>query len=147
MFITYYSLPDRVPHVPEECFAGGGYQKFSSSNIVLNVNKNNSNEKIVAKHLVFGGRKADPLREDTEFSVMYLFCVNGVYANSRKEARFILNKGIFRKQSYFCKMEWYFMDQSRNKIKVDSKKASVTSRKILSVILPVLEQEHWPVIK
>jgi hypothetical protein len=27
LFITYYQLPDRVPHVPEECYTGGGYQR------------------------------------------------------------------------------------------------------------------------
>ena len=35
LFITYYPSPDKVPHVPEECYAGGGFQKISQSNITL----------------------------------------------------------------------------------------------------------------
>ena len=26
LFVTYYGRPDRVPHVPEECYTGGGFQ-------------------------------------------------------------------------------------------------------------------------
>lgn len=37
LFITYYGLPDRVPHVPEECYTGGGYQNLGSEGITLEI--------------------------------------------------------------------------------------------------------------
>jgi hypothetical protein len=27
LFITYYELPDKVPHVPEACYTGSGFQQ------------------------------------------------------------------------------------------------------------------------
>ncbi len=38
LFVTYYRLPDRVPHVPEECWTGGGYQKLGSEAVTFKIN-------------------------------------------------------------------------------------------------------------
>ena len=37
LFITYYGKPDRVPHVPEECYTGGGFQQLASNSVQFNV--------------------------------------------------------------------------------------------------------------
>ena len=39
LFITYYPLPDKVPHVPEECYAGAGFQKITQTSVILNLGK------------------------------------------------------------------------------------------------------------
>jgi hypothetical protein len=54
LFITYYKLPDRVPHVPEECWTGGGYQKLRSEAVIFEISNNaDFKAKIPAKYIVF----------------------------------------------------------------------------------------------
>ena len=144
VFITYYKLADRVPHVPEECYTGGGYQKMTSDSIMLEVNGSIVSTQIPARQLVFASTKSNYWKANTKFSVFYLFNVNKKYANSRDQARTILNENIFGKSSYFCKIEWNFLTKSGMRTNPDSKQAIAASQKLLNVILPILEKEHLP---
>jgi hypothetical protein len=148
LFITYYGLSDRVPHVPEECHTGAGHQRLTSDSVIFEINKNNTIRKIPARYLVFAGTSTNYWSMDTRFPVLYLFNVNGSYANSRDEARFALNKSIFSKYSYFSKVEWKFFNIRFGKPVYPAKEEAITaSKKLLSVILPILEKEHWPILK
>jgi len=142
LFITYYQLPDRVPHVPEECWTGGGYQKLRSENVTLKI-KNNANfeAEIPAKYLVFGPAKANLWQSNIRIPNLYFFRVNGQYAGGREEARIALNKNLFSKYSYFCKVELVF---NRSSVTPSKEEAVSAGEKLLAVILPILEQEHWP---
>jgi hypothetical protein len=142
LFITYYQLPDRVPHVPEECYAGGGFQRLASDSVTLEISNNAGFErKLQGKHLVFGNTKANLWQRGEKFPVLYLFKVNGEYAASREEARIALNKNLFRKSSYFCKVEMVF---NQTLIPPNKEQAIKAGEKLLAVILPVLETKHWP---
>jgi hypothetical protein len=148
LFITYYNLPDRVPHVPEECYTGGGHQKLTSDSVTFEIDNKGGVEKIPATYLVFASTNSNYWGMDTKFPVLYLFNVNESYANSREEARFALNKNIFSKYSYFSKVEWKFFSIRFNKPVYPSKEEAIAaSQKLLSVILPILEREHWPIGK
>lgn len=142
LFITYYRLPDRVPHVPEECWTGGGYRKLRSEGITFEVTDTVGFEaSIPAKYLVFGPQRASLWRDRERIPNLYFFRVNGQYAGSREQARIALNKNLFGEYSYFSKVEVVF---NRSSV-VPSKEAAVgASEKLLSVILPILEREHWP---
>ena len=96
---------------------------------------------IPGRYLLFGASAGNVLQGGGQFPVLYLFRVNGEYAGSRDDARMALNKNIFGKHAYFCKIELVF-----NQGYVAPAKAAATeaSEKLLSVILPILEQEHWP---
>lgn len=146
LFITYYDLPDRVPHVPEECYTGGGNQRLASDSVTFEINKKEGGvKKIPARYLVFASTNSNYWGMDTKFPVLYLFNVNEVYANSREDARFALNKNIFSKYSYFSKVEWKFFNIRFGKATYPGKEEAITvSQKLLSVILPILEKEHWP---
>jgi hypothetical protein len=162
LLITYYKLPDQVPHVPEECYTGGGYQRLSSDAVTLEVNKDGAvqhqkdislhsvlaPEKIPAKYLIFASKDSGyrQLAGAAKFPVLYFFSVNGEYKGSREDARLALNKNIYSKYSYFCKLEWKFFNV-RFGAAVHPKKeeAIVASQKLLGVILPILEREHWPI--
>jgi len=147
LFITYYGIPDKVPHVPEECYTGGGHQRLTSDGVIFEINVNNIMRKIPARYLVFASTNSDYWGMDTKFPILYLFNVNKVYANSRDDVRFTLNKNIFSKYSYFSKVEWKFFNNRFNKPMYPSKKeAIIASQKLLSVILPILENEHWPLL-
>lgn len=142
LFITYYRLPDRVPHVPEECWTGGGYQKLRAEGIKLEINDNVSfKASIPAKYLVFGPKKASLWQSGVRIPNLYFFKVNGQYAGSRQEARMALNKNLFGKYSYFCKVELVF---NRSSAALSKTAAIAAGEKLLTVILPVLEKNHWP---
>ena len=141
LFITYYQLPDRVPHVPEECYTGGGYQRLISEAVTFDVRESDFNRKIPGKYLVFVRADTNLWQRGDKFPVLYFFNVNGVYASSREEARLVLNKNLFQKSAYFCKIELVFNRQPAAPTKKDLVAAS---QKLLSVILPLLEKKHWP---
>jgi len=139
LFITYYKLPDQVPHVPEICYLGGGYQQLVSESVVFEINRATGKEKIPGRYIVFTNPNPAYLRPAEKLVVLYLFNVNGVYADSRQNARLVLNKNIFGKYSYFCKVELVF------KFTVPAKQEAIMAgQRLLSVVLPVLEAEHWP---
>jgi hypothetical protein len=146
LFITYYELPDKVPHVPEECYMGSGFQRLASDSVVFRV----GTQKVPAKCLVFTGTDSDYWQKSKKFPVLYFFKVNKDYVNSREDARFVLNKNIRSKHSYFCKVEWKFFnagfgaERQGMSIYPDKEEAVTASQKLLSVILPILEKEHWP---
>lgn len=143
LFITYYELPDRVPHVPEECYTGGGYQKMTSEAVTFALNTPVFKEEIPVRYMIFGkaGHTFRRLLASTKFPVVYLFKVNGLYGNSREDARIALNKNIFGKYSYFSKIELVFNQKA---VSPDKEETLEAGKKILSLILPVLESEYWP---
>ena len=145
LFITYYDLPDHVPHVPEECYVGAGNRMLESNNLIFELKKANSIEKIQAKQLLFGSTNQNYWQTTSKFPVFYIFNVNGTYANSKDETRVILNKAVLRKFSYFCKIEWFFLTGSGRRTCPSKEEVLGAGQKLLNVILPVLEREHWPV--
>ena len=142
LFITYYPLPDRVPHVPKECWSGGGYQRLRSEEVKLHIDHTtDAKVHIPAKYLVFGPKNAMLWQSSVRIPNIYFFRVNGQYAGSREQARIALNKNLFGKRSYFSKVELVFNAGST----APNKKESIgASEKLLAVILPILERKHWP---
>jgi len=142
LFITYYPLPDRVPHVPEECWTGGGYQRLGSEDVTLHVSGNAGFEASVpAKYLVFGPKSSNLWQSSAQIPNVYFFKVNGDYAGGREDARLALNKNLFGRYSYFSKVEMVFNTSS---IPPTKEEAVAAGQKLLSVILPILEKKHWP---
>lgn len=141
LFVTYYELPDRVPHVPEECYSGSGYQRLATDSVTFRITCPDLPSEIRGKYLVFGTTKTDFLQSSREFQVLYLFKVNGEYAGSRDEARIVLNKNLFGRYSYFSKIELAFNQALAAPTKQEAIEAS---EKVLGAILPILEKDHWP---
>jgi len=146
LFVTYYGLPDRVPHVPEECYTGSGHQQLTSENETFEVNNEGNKVKIPVRSLVFGKINSNYWQSSTKFSISYFFKVNGDYTNSREDTRFALNKNISGKHSYFSKVEWKFFNNSGfgGEAYPTKDEAIKASQKLLTIIVPVLEKEHWP---
>lgn len=140
LFITYYPSPDKVPHVPEECYTGSGFQQFSSSNVALIID-GNTKRKISAQYLVFGDSNSEQWLDNRNFPVLYFFRVNGEYASGREDVRRALNKNFYRKSSYFSKIELAFNQTAPAPNKDETIQAA---QSLLNEILPLLEQEYWP---
>jgi len=141
LFITYYELPDRVPHVPEECYTGSGYRRLTTDGVAFQAGAPGPIQSIPGTYLLFGASAGDVLQGGGQFPVLYLFRVNGEYAGNRDNARLALNKNLFSKHAYFCKIELAF---NQGHIAPAKAAAVEASERLLSVVLPILEQEHWP---
>ncbi len=142
LFITYYGSADKVPHVPEECYAGSGFEQLSSDSVTLTIdNGDGFQRKIPAKELIFADKNSDPGSGSRQFPVIYFFRVNNSYSGGREQTRIALNRSIFQKYSYFSKVELAF---NCSKKAPDKEQAVKAAENLMSVILPVLENEHWP---
>lgn len=146
LFITYYELPDKVPHVPEECYTGGGFQRLSAESLGLTIDRNRTNQEVPVRCVTFSGTSSSAVfGAESQFLVLYVFRVNGEYAGERGSARMLLNKGILSKRLYFSKVEWKFYGHRSGRVVFSEKQEAIAaSEKLLGVILPVLEGEHWP---
>ena len=145
LFITYYTgNPDMVPHVPDECYVGSGNQRDTGGTVTIDVPRADGSQKLSFQHVVF--KNVDPQSMTTEtFSVEYFFHANGDYCSNRTETRLKLGSNWFSKYSYFCKVEWKFYGTgSFGLIYPDKDQTLQASQKLMKVLLPELEQNHWP---
>ncbi|MBN2271133.1 MAG: hypothetical protein JXN61_10995 [Sedimentisphaerales bacterium] len=144
LFITYYPLADRVPHVPEECYVGAGHQLLASEEVEYTIVHNGAEENIKGTHLIFQRKSSNYWGFDEKFSAFYLFSVNGGYAGSRNSARLALNKSVFSRHCYFSKVEWSFSTGSGTSSYLEEDEARKAGEQLLGVMLPILEGKHWP---
>lgn len=142
LFITYYTgNPDMVPHVPDECYVGGGNEFKSKQTLSLDLPEQG---KIGFQSVQFIHMSQDGMHDSSEFSVQYFFHANGKYCQSRTDTRTTLFDW-FSKYSYFCKVEWKFFGRdSFGDVYPDQDQTLAASEKLLAVLLPELEKNHWP---
>lgn len=142
LFITYYTgNPDMVPHVPNECYVGGGNELVGGQTLSVELPEKG---KIGFQYVRFRQTNQNSLQGAVDFSVQYLFHANGKYCESRTETRTTLFDW-FSRYSYFCKVEWKFYGQdSFGLIFPDKEKTLESSAKLLAVLLPEMEKNHWP---
>lgn len=141
LFVTYYRLPDRVPHVPEECYTGGGYRRLDTEPVTLRTGPPDAPRDIPGRYLVFESSGTTLLAGPARFPVLYLFRVSGEYAGSRDAARMALNRNIFSRYAYFCKVELVFNQAFTPPTRAVTVAAA---EKLLTMVLPLLERDHWP---
>lgn len=147
LFITYYTgNPDQVPHVPEECYLGGGKILTElPKELNFDVTVNGKQQTVSARWLSIGSKSQDIFQGDSTFGVLYFFKVNGVYAGNRDAARRVMQTNFFSKYSYFSKVEWFFFNRAGAASVYPSKEqANEASQKFLRILLPILENDHWP---
>jgi len=145
LFITYYTgNPDMVPHVPDECYVGGGNVLVSTQTLDVDVERQIEPQSISFQYALFGRTDKNTLKEE-KFSVQYLFHANGRYHGSRTDTRLALGSNWRSKYSYFCKVEWKFYGfDAFGLVYPDQEQTLEASGELLSVLLPELERNHWP---
>ena len=147
VFVTYYTgNPDMVPHVPDECYAGGGNTRLAGyvDSASLHRDGIQTAQTIAYQNILFGGGDT-LLTTDIKFYVCYLFHANGEYSGSRTETRKILGQNFLSKYSYFSKVEWQFYGiDAFGRVYPDRQQVIQASEKLLQVLLPELERDHWP---
>lgn len=145
VFVTYYTgNPDQVPHVPEACYTGGGNQVENSSLVSINigdVNMPEVPEKISATALTFTRKSSEIWQASSEFSVIYFFKVNGTYKGNRTGVRVALGD-LTSEHSYFSKVELKFFNAKG--LYPDRQQTVEAAGRLLNILLPILEKNHWP---
>lgn len=137
LFVTYYTgQPDQVPHVPEECYSGGGYEIQREDILEVPVSVQGKTIKVPFKVLTMDAR-AD-LREKR--TVIYTFHANGQFCADRNAVRTVVAAPA-EKYAYFSKMELTFGVNNA----LPTREAAIESgKRFIRQVVPLLLDEHWP---
>jgi hypothetical protein len=138
LFITYYTgTRDQVPHVPEVCYVGGGYQIEDEWFVDVPVPELGPDEQVTAKVLQF--RRPRFVKQGKKI-VMYLFHTNGQFCPDRMCTRLALSDPSHR-HAYFSKVEMTF---GTPQVLPTREQAIAAGKRFFRVILPVMVRDHWP---
>lgn len=137
LFVTYYTgQPDQVPHVPEECYSGGGYEIQREDILEIPVTVQGKAVQVPFKVLTMDARS--DLREKR--TVIYTFHANGQFCADRNAVRTVVADPA-EKYAYFSKLELTFGVNDA----LPTREASIESgRRFIQQVVPLLLDEHWP---
>ena len=136
LLVTYYSGgQDLVPHTPDVCFLGTGYEPAQP----------HENRKIEVRSLPAESAMV-PIRVCTfvrtsvfqhkKHSVVYTFFCNGRAVCTRTDVRLLINNPT-NTYAYFSKVEVSFPRATRAQ-NIEG------AQKLFERLLPVLRRDHWP---
>jgi len=136
LFITYYTGGrDLVPHVPDECMLGAGYQPAQAhENEDLTLPALQRTLPSLPVRVCTFVRTA--IHNHAKLTVVYTFAVNGTFAATRNGVR-LLTADPRNKHAYFSKVELSFPGATREQ-------SVHGARKLLETVLPVLLRDHYP---
>jgi len=138
LFITYYTgEPDKVPHVPEVCYQGGGSLVEKREDTEMSIlGKSGKTESIPIRVLEMN---MPGLMSQESRTVIYFFGVNGDYLKDRNEVRRRLNN-LRDRYAYFSKVEVSFINSRPG----DSEILAAAMERFCQKLLPILWEDHWP---
>ena len=97
------------------------------------------------RSLVFLSEGKNVWDRDYQYGVVYFFKVNGSFAAGREETRAAMGRNLAGKYSYFSKVEWKFYGNAGGRVlRAEQEDIQKASEKLLGVLLPILEEDHWP---
>jgi hypothetical protein len=142
VFVTYYTgKPDLVPHVPDECYLAGGYDKISEATVRVPVpGVGVPGDEIAVRVLEFRARTAGFSAGPPETAtVMYFFHANGDCVTTRNEVRLSM-ANPFERSAYYAKIEVTFNNGAARA----GKAASVAALgPLLARLMPQLLADHF----
>ncbi len=149
LFVTYYTgKPDMVPHVPDECFRAGGYNKLRAYTAPVNaVGVGAPDDEIAVRVVDF---EASPGRSlsgsSARLSVLYFFHANGTYVTTRNGVRAnALNP--FQRYAYYAKIEMSFFAGNGRGGNASAEESLAAAGPLLEALLPVLFEDHFDLDK
>ena len=136
LFVTYYSGGrDKVPHTPDECYLGSGYQPTQPhENRNIEVAGIDGDGATVPIRLCTFGKTA--VFQRAERTVVYTFHCNGRFVATRTGVRLLIND-LSETYAYFSKVEVSFPRATR----VQSVEGAAV---LFGSVLPKLIENHWP---
>jgi len=150
VFITYYTgKPDPVPHVPDECYLAGGFDRDSASyEIKLRVPGIGApDDELPVRIVQFRSRSASlrnpgqPAEEEL-LTILYFFHTNNRYVASRNGVRLALGN-IWERYAYYAKFEIRFADRLMGRpASLDESREALVP--LLQVLVPIILEDHFP---
>ncbi len=138
LFVTYYTgSADTVPHVPDDCYRGSGFDVVSETQDSITITAG-GREVVVPLHIL-EFRKARQFIEQRSRIVIYTFHANGQFRNDRTAVRLVLGS-LSERYAYHSKLE-LSMDLDARTTKAQ---AIASLKEFCRVVTPVLLEEHWP---
>lgn len=142
-FVTYYTgKPDLVPHTPDVCYRGSGYEITKTGNPTLELQDAESEPLSVPARAVTFVKSS--VKYNEEFTVVYTIHCNGKFVNTRTDVRWRLANPA-HKGAYYCKVEVSFgREGSKHRRNAGREETIQAAEKFLARFLPVLLRDHLP---
>ncbi len=136
LFVTYYTgQPDLVPHTPDACYLGRGYQPAQAhENLDLKLETPIDGIDVVPVRVLTFIKTA--VHKHETISVVYTFHCNGRFVATRNRVRILVND-LSVSHAYYSKVEVSFMRATREQ---NLRGAA----KLFARVLPLLLRNHWP---
>ncbi|MHC5111854.1 MAG: hypothetical protein ACYTHJ_18465 [Planctomycetota bacterium] len=136
LLVTYYSGgSNNVPHVPDECFLGSGYQPVQKhENVKADVPTLPAALREVPVRI--GTFTTTSVHDNRQISVAYTFFCNGEFVCTRNAVR-LLTQNPFNHHAFFSKVEVTYPRASRSE-------NLAGTEKVFRYALPLLVRDHWP---
>lgn len=134
LLVTYYTGGhDLVPHVPDVCYLGAGYEPLESDHLDLSLPSLRASEPVPVRVLTF---QKSSIHDFRRTNVIYTFHCNGTFTATRTGVRRRIHDP-HAVHAYFCKVEIGFPAAGRE----DSIRGA---ERLLDRLLPVLLRDHLP---
>ncbi len=142
VFVTYYTgQPDKVPHVPEDCWIAAGAERVGVETVKVPVaGVGATQDEVPVRVVLFRTRRPEGAAEGGLATVMYVFLTNGGFATTRDEVRWALTRDLFQRYAYYAKVELSFSSAAGVRAGRDASLAALPP--LLERLLPVLLQDH-----
>lgn len=142
LFVTYYTgQPDLVPHTPDQCYLGAGYEIVEKGNRTLDLHGADGELlRVPVRAVTF---EATGIRHHDRPTVVYTFHCNGKFVNGRTEVRRLL-ANPWDRGAYFCKIEVSFGRQGQASAAAGREETIEAASNFLDRVLPVLLRDHLP---
>jgi len=136
LFVTYYTgIRDPVPHVPEVCYLGGGFQRQGARRDVVKIPELGVDVPVRATTFlrpIMGGEQ--------QTTVVYTFNCNGKFTPDRAKVRTWMSNP-FERYGYYSKVE---ITCARGDAGASPAQVIEAAKKLLRKVLPLLVRDHWP---
>lgn len=149
VFITYYTgKPDMVPHVPEECYLAGGFDRVGPARDaeVAVANVGAPDDEVPLRIIEFRNRSGlmtptATTSDNNIFSVIYFFHSNDAYYTTRNQVRLALSSPWDR-YAYYAKFEIRFSDYAMSTL-ANTDQALAALPDLLAKLMPTILEEHF----
>lgn len=141
LHVTYYTgQPDAVPHTPDVCMVGAGYEIVRNENTTLQVSTVADSPDVPVRLVTFV--KSAIFGAD-EMPIVYTFHCNGKFAATRERVRTAVNNPLDA-YAYYSKIEVGFGWSMARPHFPPRDEALAATAKMFSYVLPLLIEKHWP---
>ncbi len=141
LFVSYYTGgADAVPHTPDICMLGSGYTIENADNTTIHVPGLTDDGEVPVRAVTF---VKSGIFAAESMTVVYTFRTNNVFAATRQAVRMKV-ASLADRYSYYSKVEVIFGSSDSNPVYPSPEQTRDAAEKLLSYVLPVLVEDHWP---